>query len=99
MTELQVNTPAKMFCLSTDNEYLEPVVVITSGRKRNKVNERKYVQGLRHQIPKTWIVCCPHKDICLSKCNVVFLIPSDIQCFKNNLCLLHKKRLIKINFC
>jgi len=90
-TELQVNTPAKNSCLSTDNEYLEPVVVITSGRKRNKINERKCAQGLRHQLPKTWVVCCPHKDISSSKCNVASLVTSDIQCFKNNLCLLNKK--------
>lgn len=84
------NTPAKYSGLTINPECVEPIVVISSGSKVNKINQRKYAQRLRNQISKKWAKTCSHKDASLNKCKVALLTQIDIESFKNYLCLINK---------
>jgi len=56
-TDLQItehDTPAKVSNISTNPEYAEPVQINPSGRKRNKINQKKVRQIQLNKIPHDW---------------------------------------------
>ncbi|KAL4142538.1 hypothetical protein QTP88_004979 [Uroleucon formosanum] len=93
-TDLQItehDTPAEVSNVSTNPEYAEPVQTNPSGRKRNKINQKKIKQIQLNKIPHEWFITCPYSNNVSKKCNVSILKPTDISAFKTNLCGLSSK--------
>lgn len=93
-TDLQItehDTPAKVSNISTNPEYAEPVQTNPSGRKRNKINQKKIRQIQKNKIPHEWFITCTHSNNVSKKCSVSILKPADINTFKTNLCELSSK--------
>jgi hypothetical protein len=65
---------------NSDPEYIDCIMEIDGGRKRNKVNKKKQKKIINNNLTNEWTVKCIHKDkIKDTVCNVSILSSDEIS--------------------
>lgn len=82
---LPMMDPVSDSSIDNDPEYIDGILEVDGGRKRNKVNKKNEIKLIKNKLPNEWTVKCIHKDqIKATVCNIALLSADEISTFKNN---------------
>jgi len=89
MLDLQLDSS---FVIDPESEYINPIVVVETGRKRSIQNKKKDIQLKKNSLPFTYEIRCVHQNISKNKiCYISELTKDNLDAFKSYLCSLTSK--------